>query len=94
MSKYELPIGKNKKVIWLIKNEELEGKIMKELVALGAKTYSYLTDKYKNVKKDKGKKKCVIKRILNFNDYKYCLYNKHLNVKHVVYILKNSIRLY
>ena len=29
---------------------------MKELVALGAKTYSYLTDKDKNVKKDEGKK--------------------------------------
>ena len=37
------PIGKNKKVIGFFK-DELGGKIMKEFVALRAKTYSYLMD--------------------------------------------------
>ena len=36
-----LPIGKNKKVIGLFK-DELGGRIMKEFCALWAKTYSYL----------------------------------------------------
>ena len=38
-----LPIGKNKKVIGLMK-DELGGTIMRESVALRAKTYSYLLD--------------------------------------------------
>ena len=38
-----LPKGMNKKVIGLMK-DELEGKIIKEFVALRPKTYSYLTD--------------------------------------------------
>ena len=41
--KRPLPIGKNKKVIGLIK-DELGGNIMKEFCALRAKTYSYLMD--------------------------------------------------
>ena len=57
--------GKNKKLISLMK-DELGGKIMTELVALRAKTYSYLMDDNIEVKKGKGTKKCVIKRILKF----------------------------
>ena len=38
-----LPIGKNKKVIALMK-DELGGKIMIEIVALRPKTYSYVMD--------------------------------------------------
>ena len=52
-----LPIGKNKKVIGLMK-DELGGKIMTEFVALRPKTYSYLTDDCKEDKKGKGTKKC------------------------------------
>ena len=69
-----LPTGKNKKVIGLMK-DELGGKIMTEFVALRPKTYAYLTDDCKEDKKAKAKKKCVIKRVLKFNNYKYCLLN-------------------
>ena len=41
--KINLPIGKNKKVIGLLK-DELGGKIMKEFVALRVKIYAYLLD--------------------------------------------------
>ena len=72
--KRPLPIGKNKKVIGLFK-DELEGKTMKEFCALRAKTYSYLMDDNSEVKKSKGTKKCVIKRELMFENYKDCLFN-------------------
>ena len=55
-----LPTGKNKKVIGLM-NDELGGNIMTEFSASGPKTYSYLTDDFKEDKKAKGTKKCVIK---------------------------------
>ena len=64
-----LPTGKNKKVIDLMK-DELGGKIITEFVSLRPKTYSYLTDDCKEDKKAKGTKKCVIKRMIKFNDYK------------------------
>ena len=64
-----LPTGKNKKVIVLMK-DELGGKIMTEFVALRPKTYSYLMNDNTEVKKAKGTKKCVIKRMLKFSDYK------------------------
>ena len=62
-------IGKNKKVIGLMK-DELGGQIMKEFVGLRAKTYSYLKDNNDEDKKSKGTKKCVIKRNLKFRGYK------------------------
>ena len=67
-----LPTGKNKKVIGLMK-DELRGKIITEYVTLRPKTYSYLTDDGKEDKKAKRTKKCVIKRMIKFNDYKNCL---------------------
>ena len=66
-----LPTGKNKKVIGLMK-DELGRRVITEFVALRPKTYSYLTDDCKEDKKAKGRKKCVIKRIIEFNDYKNC----------------------
>ena len=64
-----LPIGKNKKLIRLMK-DELGGKIITEFITLRPKTYSYLTDDGKEDKKAKGTKKCVIKRMIKSNDYK------------------------
>ena len=60
--------------------DELGGKIIIKFVALRPKTYSYLTDDDSEAKKAKGTKKCVIKRMLQFPDYKD-------------FLLKNEIRL-
>ena len=57
--KTPLPIGKNKKVIGLMKHK-LGGEIITEFIALRPKTYSYLTDNDKIDKKAKRTKKCVI----------------------------------
>ena len=91
----------NKKVIGLMK-DELGGEIAIGFVALIQKTYFYLTDDDNNVKQAKGTKERVIKRILKFNDYKNCLFKNEIilksqqrfKVKHIVYILKKSVRLH
>ena len=54
-----IPMGTNKKLIGLMKNE-LGAKITTEFVTLRPKTYSYLTDDGKEDKKAKGTKMCVI----------------------------------
>ena len=61
--------------------DEIGGKIMTEVVALRPKTCSYLTDDFKEDKKARGTKKCVIKRRLKFNDYKDCLLNNKIVLK-------------
>ena len=75
-----LPTGKNKKVTGLMKNE-LGGGIITEFAALRRKTYSYLTDDCKENKKAKGTKKCVIKRMIKFDDYKKCILNSEVILK-------------
>ena len=55
--KRPLPIGKNKKVPGLFK-DELGGKIMTEVVALRPKAYAYLDDDGNEHKKSKGTKRC------------------------------------
>ena len=67
-----LLIGKNKKVIGLMKNE-LGGKIMKEFISLRPKMYSYRVEE-SEPKKCTGIKKCVMKKTLSFEDYKRCLF--------------------
>ena len=71
-----LPTGKNKKVIGLLK-DELGGRIMTEFI----KAYTYLTDDGKEDKKAKGTKKCVIKGMIKFDDYKKCLLNGEVILK-------------
>ena len=61
--------------------EELGGKIMTKFAALKPKTYSYLMDDGSSDKKAKGTKKCVMKRVLKFNDYKDCLLNNEIILK-------------
>ena len=79
-----LPIGENKKVLGLMK-DELGGKIMTEFVALRAKTYAYrridcLAVQHKHFvacdkKLCKATKKCVVSEGLTFDDYKTCLFD-------------------
>ena len=56
-----LPKGKKKKVMDVMKCK-LGGKIMKEFVKLGAKTYTYLIDDASEDKKSQRDKKSVVKR--------------------------------
>ena len=67
-----LPVGKNKKVIGLMK-DELGGEIMKEFISLRPKMYSYRVGNAEP-KKCKGIKKCVVKKTITFDDYKKCLF--------------------
>ena len=69
-----LPIGMNKKVIGLMK-DELGGIIMTEFIALRPKLYSFRQLDGAEDKKCKGIKKCTVKRTLSFEDYKNCLLN-------------------
>ena len=89
-----LGMGKNKKVIRLMK-EELGGKIIMEFVTFRPKTYSYVTDDGKEDNKAKGTKKCAIKKMIKFDDYKKCLLNdevilksqqRFISKKHDIYI--------
>ena len=69
-----LPTGVNKKVIGLMK-DELGGDIITEFVALRSKAYSYITNNFIEMKKGKGTKKCVVNKMLRFEDYKKCLFD-------------------
>ena len=75
-----LPIGKNKNVIGLFK-DELGGKTMIEFVGIRAKTWAYLMEDGSEHKKGKGTKKCVIKRELMVKNYKDCLFNDETILK-------------
>ena len=68
-----LPVGKNKKIIGLMK-DELGGGIMKEFVTLRPKVYAYKVGSSES-KKCKGIKKCVVKKTISFEDYKNCLFS-------------------
>ena len=91
-----LPVGLNKKVIGLMKNE-LGSKIMTEFVALRPKLYSYKNLDGSEDKKCKGIKKCIVKKTLTFEDYKTYLfsdsseYKSHLmfrSAKHEVHTIE------
>ena len=68
-----LPTGVNKKVVGLMK-DELGGGIITEFTALRPKAYSYKMNDFTELKKTKGTKKCVVKKMLRFDDYKNCLF--------------------
>ena len=68
-----LPVGKNIKVIGLMK-DELGGEIMKEFISLRPKMCSYRVGN-SEPKKCEGFKKCVVKKTISFDDYKRCLFS-------------------
>ena len=72
-----LPTGINKKVIGpgINKKDELGGDIITEFVVLRPKAYSYVTNNFIEMKKAKGTKKCVVNKMLRFEDYKKCLFD-------------------
>ena len=88
-----LPIGKNKKVIGLMK-DELGGEIITEFIGLRPKTYSYLTDNDKIDKKAKGTKKCPVNKMIKFDDYKNCLLNDKILLKSQQRFISNKHDVY
>ena len=75
-----LPVGKNKKVIGMFK-DEIGGKIMPEFCALTAKTYTFKLDDDNEMKKAKGTKKCIVKRELMFENHKDTLFNDKIIIR-------------
>ena len=69
--KRPLPVGKNKNVVGLFK-DELGGNIMLEFIANGSKTYAYLLND------DSETKKAKVKRRLMFENYKDSLFNNKI----------------
>ena len=67
-----LPVGLNKKVIGLMK-DELGGEIMTEFTTWRPKMYAFKTGSAES-KKCKGIKKCVVQKTISFEDYKACLF--------------------
>ena len=67
-----LPVGLNKKVIGLMK-DEVGGEIMTEFTTLRPKMYAFKTRESES-KKCKGIKKCVVQKTISFEDYKACLF--------------------
>ena len=61
--------------------DELGDGIITEFVALRPKTFSYMTGEFIEIKKAKGTKKCVIKKMLKFEDYKKCLFDNEPMLK-------------
>ena len=74
-----LPVGLNKKVIGLMK-DELGGEIMTEFVTLRPKMYAYKAGSAES-KKCKGIKKCVVRATISFEDYKNCLLSGEISYR-------------
>ena len=75
-----LPIGKNKNLIGMFK-DEIGGKITTEFCSLGAKSYAYKLDDDTEHKKAKRTKKCIVKRELLFENYKDALFNDKIIIR-------------
>ena len=73
---------------------EIGGEIIMEFIALRPKTYSHLTDNDKIDKKAKGKKKCAIKKMIKFDDYKKCLLKDEVTLKSQQRFISNKHDVY
>ena len=88
-----LPIGKNKKVIGLMK-DELGGEIITDFIALRPKAYCYLTYNDKIDKKAKGTKKSTINKMIKFDDHKKCLLNDKILLRSQQRFISNKHDVY
>ena len=70
--------------------DETKGIAIKEVVALGAKSYSYITVNDKEDCKAKGIKKANIKKDLNHEIYKDCLFNSRMDMKVTQYNIESK----
>ena len=88
-----LPVGKNKKIIRLMK-DELGGGIMKEFVILRLNMYAYKVGPSES-KKCKGIKKCMVKKAISFEDYKNCLFSGEASYRSQLMFrsLKHEVRM-
>uniref|UniRef100_A0A8R1DYL3 DNA-directed DNA polymerase n=1 Tax=Caenorhabditis japonica TaxID=281687 RepID=A0A8R1DYL3_CAEJA len=77
----------NKKVVGKMK-DELNGKIITEIVAIRPKQYAYKTLDGKEHKKNKGIKKNVVKKDTTLKDYRDSLFNKSV-VKRKQYCIRS-----
>ena len=76
--KRPLPRGMNKNVIGLMKEIRLKDC---DKICCSKAQNKILTDGDNNVKKVKGTKKCVIRRLRKLNDYKDCLFKNEIILK-------------
>ena len=89
-----LPIGENKKVIGLTK-DELGGKIMTEFVALRAEMYAYRKiDNEVEEKRCKDTKKCMVSEGLTFDDYNTCLFDGKTVYRELMLLENNRHEVY
>ena len=72
-------MGLNKKVTGLMK-DELGGEIMTEFITSRPKMYAYKTGSAES-KKCKGIKKCIVKKMISFEDYKNCLFSRETSYR-------------
>ena len=68
-----IEVGYNKKVVGMFK-DKAGGNIIREFVGLRAKLYAYKMHEGKEEKRCKDVKKAVVKRSINFEDYKTWLF--------------------
>ena len=69
-----IPVGINKKVIGMFK-DEVEGKQITHFIGLRPKLYSFKVEDGKDKKKCKGIKKSVVEKEIKFEHYKECLFS-------------------
>ena len=69
----DIEVGCNKKVVGMFK-DEAGGKIIRAFVGLRAKLYAYTMHEGKEEKRCEGVKKAIVKRSINFEEYKTCLF--------------------
>ena len=77
-----IPTGCNKKVLGMFK-DEAAGRCIEEFVGLRSKLYSFKMCEGEETKKCKGVKKSVVKKSIEHEDYKTCLFTGKEQINYV-----------